>query len=83
MEMLTRNVFSWQVAQATSLQHIVFEMDQGGNQNGIFMDNGSGGFYSDLIFNGGNYGSRAPLKSIHHYFTPSIYLYVEMLTPLC
>ena len=31
-------------------------MAQGGSQNGIFMDNGSGGFYSDLIFNGGNYG---------------------------
>ena len=49
----------WQVAQATSLQNIVFEMVQGGSgngQQGIFMDNGSGGFYSDLIFNGGNYG---------------------------
>ena len=31
-------------------------MTQGGTQEGIFMDNGSGGFYSDLIFNGGNYG---------------------------
>ena len=56
MEMLTRNVLSWQVAQATSLQNIVFEMAQGGTQNGIFMDNGSGGFYADLVFNGGNYG---------------------------
>ncbi|KAL9074469.1 MAG: hypothetical protein Q9161_002257 [Pseudevernia consocians] len=49
----------WQVAQATSLQNIVFEMVQGGTgnqQSGIFMDNGSGGFYSDLVFNGGNYG---------------------------
>ena len=49
----------WQVAQATSLQNIVFNMVQGGTTNrqeGIFMDNGSGGFYSDLIFNGGNYG---------------------------
>lgn len=49
----------WQVAQATSLQNIVFEMVQGGTNNkqeGIFMDNGSGGFYSDLVFNGGNYG---------------------------
>lgn len=49
----------WQVAQATSLQNIVFEMVQGGTdngQNGIFMDNGSGGFYSDLVFNGGKYG---------------------------
>ena len=34
-------------------------MVQGGTNNeqeGIFMDNGSGGFYSDLVFNGGNYG---------------------------
>ena len=49
----------WQVAQATSLQNIVFNMVQGGTtnvQNGIFMDNGSGGFYSDLVFNGGGYG---------------------------
>lgn len=50
----------WQVAQATSLQNIRFEMIQGGGdankQQGIFMDNGSGGFMSDLTFNGGNYG---------------------------
>ncbi|KAJ5819346.1 hypothetical protein N7474_004937 [Penicillium riverlandense] len=50
----------WQVGQATSLQNIRFEMVQGGGdankQEGIFMDNGSGGFMSDLTFNGGNYG---------------------------
>ena len=49
----------WQVAQATSLQNIRFEMVKGGSDNkqqGIFMDNGSGGFMSDLTFNGGNYG---------------------------
>lgn len=38
----------WQVAQATSLQNIIFNMrTDGGNANrqlGIFMDNGSGGF---------------------------------------
>ncbi len=47
----------WQVAQATSLQNIVFNMVVGGESNkqqGIFMDNGSGGWMSDLIFNGGN-----------------------------
>lgn len=46
----------WQVAQATSLQNIVFHMrTDGGTQNaqqGIFMDNGSGGFMTDLTFNG-------------------------------
>src|SRR3569833_881448 len=51
----------WQVAQATSLQNIVFNMrtDAGAanKQIGIFMDNGSGGFMSDLTFNGGQYGA--------------------------
>ncbi|KAI9846892.1 MAG: hypothetical protein M1837_003504 [Sclerophora amabilis] len=51
----------WQVAQATSLQNIRFEMIKGGGegnrQQGIFMDNGSGGFMTDLTFNGGNYGA--------------------------
>jgi glucan 1,3-beta-glucosidase len=45
----------WQVAQATSLQNIRFEMVQGGEGNaqmGVFMDNGSGGFMADLTFNG-------------------------------
>lgn len=51
----------WQVAQATSLQNIVFNMRTDGGtsnaQQGIFMDNGSGGFMSDLTFNGGKYGA--------------------------
>ncbi|MCJ1425652.1 hypothetical protein MMC29_003552 [Sticta canariensis] len=50
----------WQVAQATSLQNIRFEMIKGGTDNkqqGIFMDNGSGGFMTDLVFNGGLYGA--------------------------
>ncbi|KAB5515493.1 glycoside hydrolase family 55 protein [Coniochaeta sp. 2T2.1] len=51
----------WQVAQATSLQNIVFNMrTDGGQENaqlGIFMDNGSGGFMVDLTFNGGKYGA--------------------------
>ena len=29
----------------------------GSKQQGIFMDNGSGGFLTDLVFNGGNYGA--------------------------
>lgn len=43
----------WQVAQATSLQNIRFEMIKGGDSNrqqGIFMENGSGGFVTDLTF---------------------------------
>jgi hypothetical protein len=50
----------WQVAQATSLQNIVFEMAKGAagaDQKGIFMDNGSGGFMTDLVFNGGAIGA--------------------------
>ncbi len=51
----------WQVAQATSLHNIRFEMIKGGGaankQQGIFMDNGSGGFMSDLTFNGGLFGA--------------------------
>ena len=49
----------WQVAQATSLQNINFLMSEseGTQQQGIFMDNGSGGFMSDLTFNGGRYGA--------------------------
>lgn len=50
----------WQVAQATSLQNIVFNMvakSPTNKQQGIFMDNGSGGWMSDLVFNGGNMGA--------------------------
>lgn len=51
----------WQVAQATSLQNIEFNMIQDRSkdnaQQGIFMDNGSGGFMTDLTFNGGRYGA--------------------------
>ncbi|KAI1006484.1 Glucan 1,3-beta-glucosidase [Podosphaera aphanis] len=51
----------WQVAQASSLQNIVFNMRSDGGeangQQGIFMDNGSGGFMTDLTFNGGKFGA--------------------------
>ncbi|RKK07475.1 Glucan 1,3-beta-glucosidase [Fusarium oxysporum f. sp. cepae] len=51
----------WQVAQATSLQNIEFHMieDQSEEnvQQGIFIDNGSGGFMTDLTFIGGKYGA--------------------------
>ncbi|KAJ3107675.1 hypothetical protein HK100_003542 [Physocladia obscura] len=49
----------WQVSQATSLQNIYFKMIVGGTgnaQQGIFMENGSGGFFSNLTFTGGNIG---------------------------
>ena len=51
----------WQVAQATSLQNIVFNMAAANvtnnQQQGIYMENGSGGFMSDLTFNGGAIGA--------------------------
>ncbi|KAL3964968.1 hypothetical protein ACCO45_001972 [Purpureocillium lilacinum] len=51
----------WQVAQATSLQNIEFNMIQDrsedNKQQGIFMENGSGGFMTDLTFNGGALGA--------------------------
>ncbi|EJU01870.1 exo-beta-1-3-glucanase [Dacryopinax primogenitus] len=48
----------WQVSQATSLVNVVVSMSTASNTNhqGIFMENGSGGFMSDLVFNGGKYG---------------------------
>lgn len=50
----------WQVAQATSLQNIEFNMikdkSSDNKQQGIFTENGSGGWMSDLTFNGGNLG---------------------------
>ncbi|KAI1773231.1 pectin lyase-like protein [Hypoxylon cercidicola] len=54
----------WQVAQATTLQNLVFNMPQATSDDevtavGIFTENGSGGFVSDLTFNGGNIGWRA------------------------
>lgn len=51
----------WQVAQATSMQNVDFVMRQDANttQVGIFMENGSGGFVSDLTFTGGSIGFRS------------------------
>ncbi|KJZ74920.1 hypothetical protein HIM_05651 [Hirsutella minnesotensis 3608] len=61
LPMTTGTGIHWQVAQATSLQNIEFNMIQDRSENnkqqGIFMDNGSGGFMTDLTFNGGKYGA--------------------------
>ncbi|KIJ44258.1 glycoside hydrolase family 55 protein [Sphaerobolus stellatus SS14] len=48
----------WQVSQATSLTNIVVEMSQEANNQhqGMFMENGSGGYMGDLVFRGGKYG---------------------------
>ncbi|KAI3480149.1 hypothetical protein L1887_57749 [Cichorium endivia] len=49
-----------QVSQATSLFNVHVEMRQdpnGNAQQGIFIENGSGGFMADLSFRGGRYGA--------------------------
>ncbi|EKM55463.1 glycoside hydrolase family 55 protein [Phanerochaete carnosa HHB-10118-sp] len=48
----------WQVSQATSLINVVVNMStaSGNNHQGMFMENGSGGFMGDLVFNGGKFG---------------------------
>ncbi|KAL2752051.1 glycoside hydrolase family 55 protein [Sodiomyces alcalophilus JCM 7366] len=52
----------WQVSQATSLENIEFYMqfntdNPDNTQQGIYMENGSGGFMADLTFVGGNFGA--------------------------
>ncbi|KJA18280.1 glycoside hydrolase family 55 protein [Hypholoma sublateritium FD-334 SS-4] len=48
----------WQVSQATSLINIVVQMSTASNtaHQGIWMENGSGGYMGDLVFNGGKFG---------------------------
>ncbi|KAF7946088.1 uncharacterized protein EAE97_005126 [Botrytis byssoidea] len=49
----------WRVAQGTSLENIHFIMssEEGSTQQGIYMENGSGGWLSDLTFVGGMFGA--------------------------
>ena len=51
----------WQVAQATSLQNLVINMVSkdvvNNKQQGIYMENGSGGFFSDVTITGGSVGA--------------------------
>jgi hypothetical protein len=47
----------WQVAQGTLLENIKFYALTGTTQQGIYMENGSGGFLSNLTFVGGNFGA--------------------------
>ncbi|KAI3321311.1 glycoside hydrolase family 55 protein [Xylariaceae sp. AK1471] len=49
----------WPTAQATSLQNIIFKMSSnaGTQHQGLFIEDGSGGFMNDLVFYGGLYGA--------------------------
>ncbi|KAJ7079290.1 pectate lyase superfamily protein-domain-containing protein [Mycena belliarum] len=48
----------WQVGQATSIINVDFKMSSasGTKHQGVYMENGSGGFMSDLTFDGGAFG---------------------------
>lgn len=48
----------WQVSQSTSLVNVVVNMstEPGNNHQGLYMEDGSGGFMGDIVFNGGRYG---------------------------
>ncbi|KAH8698403.1 pectate lyase superfamily protein-domain-containing protein [Talaromyces proteolyticus] len=71
----------WQVAQGTSLENIDFYMLQnvaGNTQQGIYMENGSGGFLADLTFVGGNFGAYFGNQQ----FTTSHLVFVNCKTAL-
>ncbi|KAJ8607486.1 hypothetical protein MRB53_040258 [Persea americana] len=46
----------WPTAQATSIQNVRFDMGQGSQHVGLFIESGSAGFLNDLTFNGGTIG---------------------------
>ena len=46
----------WKVAQATMLQNVYFKAGIGSNNQGMWMEDGSGGLISDLVFEGGLFG---------------------------
>ncbi|MCJ1354548.1 MAG: hypothetical protein MMC33_004537 [Icmadophila ericetorum] len=50
----------WPTAQATSLQNLVFDMcaSSGTQHVGLFIESGSAGFITDLVFNGGLVGAE-------------------------
>ncbi|KAM5453040.1 hypothetical protein McanCB49686_004992 [Microsporum canis] len=70
----------WQVAQGTSLENIEFYMmqDDTTTQQGIYMENGSGGFLSNLTFVGGNLGAYFGNQQ----FTTSHLIFVNCKTAL-
>lgn len=55
---LVMNGIHWQVSQATSIYNVRIEMsrDSSTGHVGLWMENGSGGFFGDLTLNGGAMG---------------------------
>ncbi|KAI9371139.1 pectin lyase-like protein [Aspergillus egyptiacus] len=77
----------WQVAQGTSLENIEFYMMQDGQttQQGVYMENGSGGFLTNLTFVGGNFGQAIPPSRAYfgnQQFTTSQLSFVNCKTAL-
>ncbi|KAK4870959.1 hypothetical protein LT330_000196 [Penicillium expansum] len=77
----------WQVAQGTSLENIDFYMSQaaGNTQQGIYMENGSGGFMANLTFVGGNFGKLTTKGSAYlgnQQFTTSQLVFVQCKTAM-
>ncbi|KAJ5710984.1 hypothetical protein N7488_005140 [Penicillium malachiteum] len=70
----------WQVAQGTSLENIYLYMTQDAEttQQGVYMENGSGGFMADLTFVGGNFGAYLGNQQ----FTTSHLVFVNSNTAL-
>ncbi|PTB47605.1 carbohydrate-binding module family 50 protein [Trichoderma harzianum CBS 226.95] len=73
----------WQVAQGTSIENVTFYMlfnsnTPGNTQQGIYMENGSGGFLADLTFVGGNFGAYMGNQQ----FTTSHLIFVQCNTAL-
>ena len=68
----------WQVAQAASLEAIIIYMpfvtDTPNNQMGLFMENGSGGFLSNITIVGGNTGAALGNQQ----FTTSHFVFVQV-----
>lgn len=56
---LSLNCVHWPTGQATSLQNLAFRLssEKGTQHQGIFIEEGSGGFMSDLVFYGGLTGA--------------------------
>lgn len=54
------NAIHWPSSQATSIQNCIFQLSSNFNyqHTGIFVEGGSGGMMSDLVFNGGKWGAR-------------------------